>query len=94
LAALVTLELQSGISYGDGYGALLQQVGGPEQAVLGALEIDIPVQKVDLLLPAEEKRAGGAAVRGSAIPTGGRQSCGATSPGLRNALMRLAVVPG
>ena len=53
LAALVALELPPSVRYGERYGALLQQVGGPEQAVLGGLQIDIPVQPVDLLLPPE-----------------------------------------
>jgi hypothetical protein len=53
VAALVVLELPPSVRYGERYTALLQQIGGPEQAVLGGLQIDIPVQPVELLLPPE-----------------------------------------
>jgi hypothetical protein len=55
IAAMITLELPVGVRAGERYGALVQQIGGPERAVLGAFEIDIPVAKEPTLLLSEQR---------------------------------------
>jgi hypothetical protein len=58
--ALLTLTLPRGVRYGESYGALVQQIGGPERAVLGAFEIDIPVvEEAELLGPEQDALAVG-----------------------------------
>jgi hypothetical protein len=51
IAGLITLVLPEGFGAGRRFGCRLQQLGAPEQAIVGAFSIAIPVAKAAELLP-------------------------------------------